>query len=200
MMPSNPYELLYMIRTDDRSAHDLMYRENIGLIYSITGDILESYPVLKPYLEDIVQEAVTMIPVAEDRYREDREAGFPTFFNVLLRRKIMNVVRSLMLKKMMLISETVQLGIRQDESYEPVFISSCRSRMMEPEYYTGYQLAKERYEKAVQALPEEDRKLIHAYQVCDSVKDAAKKLNMPLRRYYNRTARIRRKLTDAVHG
>ena len=105
-----------------------------------------------------------------------------------------------MLKKMMLIGETVQLGIRQDESYEPVFISSGRSRMMEPEYYTGYQLAKERYEKAVQALPEEDRKLIHAYQVCDSVKDAAKKLNMPLRRYYNRTARIRRKLTDAVHG
>lgn len=194
----NPYELLYMLRMDDRRAQELIYREYIGMVRSVAAALTASFPVAKPYREDIIQEGSLMILAAADRYREDRDAGFSTFLNVLIHRRISNAIRSISRKypnghndMLELSSDLFDCGVLEEAVPQT-------NRMFEPEYYTEYQLAKERYDKAVEKLSAEERKILNVCVTESDKKRSAEKLHMNQRLYYNASARIRRKIITEV--
>lgn len=197
-MYSNPNELIYMIRMHDSYAQDAIIRENVSIIKKIVGTYLNAYPQLRMYGDDLCQEAMIIIPYAVDRYRDDKNAGFMTFLNLLIHRRAYNCIKQYFRHIMRITPYECLLDYDEsDESGGGIPVAQ-KNKMLEPEYYTEYRLAKERFDRAYSRLTAEEKKIFEVSSAAESHTAAAADLTLPRRTYYNKMAKIRRKLVSAV--
>jgi len=197
MVKENPYELLYMSRLKDRYAFEALFNQTRGILYNVVSQSIDSYKPLTPHKEDILQEASISIWRAIETYREDKDAGFYTFFLVLARRKVWNICKHYS-RKVIPMSEMASLDemiMEGDCLYEAV---AQKDPMNDPVYAMNYRMAEERFDDLKKDLSESETDALDAWERGEPYKDGAAKRGLTQKAWDGRRFRVRRKVRKAV--
>ena len=197
MVKENPYELLYMSRLKDRYAFEALFNQTRGILYNVVSQSIDSYKPLTPHKEDILQEASISIWRAIETYREDKDAGFYTFFLVLARRKVWNICKHYS-RKVIPLSEMASLDemiMEGDCLYEAV---AQKDPMNDPVYAMNYRMAEERFDDLKKDLSESETDALDAWESGEPYKEGAAKRGLTQKAWDGRRFRVRRKVRNAV--
>ncbi len=197
MVKENPYELLYMSRLKDRYAFEALFNQTRGILYNVVSQSIDSYKPLTPHKEDILQEASISIWRAIETYREDKDAGFYTFFLVLARRKVWNICKHYS-RKVIPLSEMASLDemiMEGDCLYEAV---AQKDPMNDPVYAMNYRMAEERFDDLKKDLSESETDALDAWESGEPYKEGAAKRGLTQKAWDGRRFRVRRKVRKAV--
>ena len=197
MLNNNPYELLYMSRLKDRYAFEALFTQTRGILYNVVSQSIDSYKPLAPHKEDILQEASISIWRAIETYREDKDAGFYTFFLVLARRKVWNICKHYS-RKVIPLSEMASLDemiMEGDCLYEAV---AQKDPMNDPVYAMNYRMAEERFDDLKKDLSESETDALDAWESGEPYKEGAAKRGLTQKAWDGRRFRVRRKVRKAV--
>lgn len=85
----NDYELLYMIEDESKEALEILIKKYEPLIYTR----LVKFKIRKEYFEDYFQEGLFVLFNAIKKYNCDSPMSFTNFFDLLLKRRIMDLLR-----------------------------------------------------------------------------------------------------------
>ncbi len=85
----NDYELLYMISEESEEALEIMVNKYSVLIHSR----LKKFRIQNNYLDDYYQEGLIVLFEAIKKYKTDSPMSFTNFFDLLLQRRIMDLLR-----------------------------------------------------------------------------------------------------------
>lgn len=197
MVKENPYELLYMSRLKDRYAFEALFNQTRGILYNVVSQSIDSYKPLTPHKEDILQEASISIWRAIETYREDKDAGFYTFFLVLARRKVWNICKHYS-RKVIPLSEMASLDemiMEGDCLYEAV---AQKDPMNDPVYAMNYRMAEERFDDLKKDLSESETDALDAWESGEPYKEGAAKRGLTQKAWDGRRFRVRKKVRKAV--
>lgn len=85
----NDYELLYMIEDDSKEALEILVKKYEPLIYTR----LIKFRIKKEYFDDYFQEGLLVLYNAIKKYNSDSPMSFTNFFDLMLKRRIMDLLR-----------------------------------------------------------------------------------------------------------
>ena len=197
-MSDNCYEYLYMARTGDVYALNMLFQMHSGMISAVVGSMIAHYPPLYIYREDFTQQARIALSEAVDYYRGDQSARFQTFVELVVRRTLLSELRHLMAPQFVQPHNVRSLEARVAER-EPVYeLIASKDHMMEPDYHLGYQLAMERMDERVLEMNAMQKAVYTTWQDGSEYQEAMVQLNMTYKSYDGRLQRVKQKLKDAI--
>lgn len=85
----NDYELLYMIEEESDEALEIMINKYSLLIYSR----IRKFHIQENYIDDYYQEGLGILIKAIEKYDKNSNMSFTNFFDLLLQRRIMDLLR-----------------------------------------------------------------------------------------------------------
>ena len=191
---SNPYELLYMIRTGDPYAEKELYESYKGFIIDIVDSIIHNDQRLMIYRDDLIQDGQIAMVDAVDYYREDRDAGFNTFLNVVVK----HAVNRALYKKY--IRESI-VQLHKTTSYEDLndrSLFSCQHSLMDPVYHLHMHEAEDCLWKTVEGMNRKEKAVFYSVVRQEPCGYAAERLQMSYSAYANKKMRVRKKLREAL--
>ncbi len=199
-MHYNPYELIYMIRTGDQVALEMLIEQYTPVINTFIKTAMITYPAYQPYVEDFRLEARMAVVDAVDTYRNDTEASFDTFLHVVLKRRISNLLRKHRSQAPLYSRNNLQLDmmVNEEESYYDLI--EQKNPMNNPTYYTEYNMANERLEECINGLSTAERAVLECLRRRETYAEAAARLNCTTKAYDGKVQRVRRKIRKAVNG
>ena len=197
MQDFNPYELLYMSRLGDPFAFEALFKQYSGALYGVVSACTEGYYPLRPYKEDIYQEASIIFVAAIDSYREDMNAGFATYFQILARRRVWNICRSYA-RQFANFGDIISLDevISDDETYYETIPQ--RYMMNDPVYVMEYNDAKDRLNRLVDEMNPKDLEALKAWIDGEPYQAGADRLGITYKAWDARRLRVRKKIRSAV--
>ncbi|MGM9942381.1 MAG: sigma-70 family RNA polymerase sigma factor, partial [Bulleidia sp.] len=160
----NVYELLYMIRTGDTRAFEMLKEECYPIIASMASQMTGKVACYGITRDDLIQEGLICIDISARSYRPDRNAGFKTFLNVMIDRKFKHILRNCHTDKrteeesMLSLDQYVNAkGQRIERFY------AQKDKLSEPEYYLAFMEALEKLKQTIDELSEEDREALREW-------------------------------------
>lgn len=164
----NVYELLYMIRTGDTRAFEMLKEECFPTVRTLAYEMTPKVEAYGIALDDLMQEGLICMDLSVRCYRPDRNAGFRTFLSLMVDRRFKRILRSCHAIKRTDEDMTLSLdqyvtakGVRLDKFY------AQKDRLSEPEYYLAYQEALEVLRQTIEELNEKDREALYDwFQIC----------------------------------
>ena len=85
----NDFELLYMIEENSSEALDIMINKYSSLIYSR----IKKFKIKENYIDDYYQEGLLVLYQAIHKYDLESPMSFTNFFDLLLQRKFIDLLR-----------------------------------------------------------------------------------------------------------
>lgn len=192
----NPYELIYMSRMGDENAQTTLFLQCEGLLNMLVNQTIQRYPCVRHYRDDLLQEARISLFKAIQSYQEGKNASFKTFVGLVVKRRIWNVVRNLMVEFQHKGFDGVSLDDEEINYYE---ILEQSNRMAEPEYYMQYQTAANELEKEISLLNEEEKDVLACWMANESYRSASEKLGLSEKQYDGRLQRVKKRIKEAIH-
>ena len=177
----NPYELIYMSRMGDEYAQTTLFLQYEGLLNALVNQTLLAYPTVRRYRDDILQEARISLFQAINQYQESKSASFKTFVCLVVKRRIWNVVRDILVEYQHKGFDSISLDDQEVNYYE---ILEQNNRLAEPEYYMQYQNAANR---------------LSCWMASESYQEASKRLGLSKKQYDGRLQRVKRKIKQALY-
>lgn len=188
-----------MNHMQDRYAFEFMYNYYKGILGSFVSSDVHSYMPMYQYEDDIFQEASTVLVTAIDTYRNDQQTHFSTYYTILARRRVWNILRSIS-RKYGRFREMISLdeSMGQEESlYE---IIPQRDPMNDPEFILHYGMAADQLKKALGSMSEDEVDAAAAWITNEPYQEGAEKRGLSYKAWDGRRTRVRRKIRDAVYG
>lgn len=198
-METNIYELLYMVRTGDDWAMNEIFSRYQELQQKQIRTLVSHYTPLHIYLDDLYQEGRIALIQAIDTYRTDQCAGFSTYVYLLTKRRIWTILRHYGTNSYVHMHDTIGLESLVQESECIYDVLKQPYAMNEPEYSFSYTLAKERLEKVLEELSEDETNLLKLWMKNYHYEEAGKRLGISYKAYDGRLQRIRKKIKEAVY-
>ena len=171
----NPYELIYMSRMGDEYAQTTLFLQYEGLLNALVNQTLLAYPTVRRYRDDILQETRISLFQAINQYQESKSASFKTFVCLVVKRRIWNVVRDILVEYQHKGFDSISLDDQEVNYYE---ILEQNNRLAEPEYYMQYQNAANRLQEEIGLLDEEERDILSCWMASESYQEASKRLGL----------------------
>ena len=179
----NPYELIYMSRMGDEYAQTTLFLQYEGLLNALVNQTL-------------LQEARISLFQAINQYQESKSASFKTFVCLVVKRRIWNVVRDILVEYQHKGFDSISLDDQEVNYYE---ILEQNNRLAEPEYYMQYQNAANRLQEEIGLLDEEERDILSCWMASESYQEASKRLGLSKKQYDGRLQRVKRKIKQALY-
>jgi RNA polymerase sigma factor, sigma-70 family len=192
----NPYELIYMSRMGDEYAQTTLFLQYEGLLNALVNQTLLAYPTVRRYRDDILQEARISLFQAINQYQESKSASFKTFVCLVVKRRIWNVVRDILVEYQHKGFDSISLDDQEVNYYE---ILEQNNRLAEPEYYMQYQNAANRLQEEIGLLDEKERDILSCWMASESYQEASKRLGLSKKQYDGRLQRVKRKIKQALY-
>ena len=192
----NIYELLYMSRLCDEYA----YRRLLTMFEPAVGAIVKGYILrfssYRLSREDLMQEGRLALGQAIDTYRFDRGAGFRTFAEVVIRRRIVSCIRATVHKQ----EYDSRLGL-DDMVCENIHVYDCipaEKGLGDPEYYLAFTSARSSLDQTLRRLNQKEQDVLSEWVRGSSYKEAAKRLGVSAKSYDSRLQRLRKKVKKSL--
>lgn len=197
-MQYNPYELLYMSHFDE-SAQVALFHQYSPLIRTIALTCTGKYLPLRDYLDDLIQEGRITLFQAAETYRNDQKASFLTYLTVILKRRMWAECRRIYSRITANGTQVLRLDgmISEDETYYGSIPQT--DPFCDPVYYTEYVSALERLREVYRTMSREETQIVECWINRERYADAAGKMNMSIKTYESRLAKVRRRIRDAVY-
>ncbi|MBW9212448.1 MULTISPECIES: sigma-70 family RNA polymerase sigma factor [Terrabacteria group] len=192
----NSYELIYMSRMGDEYAQTALFLQYEGLLNALVNQTLMAYPSVRCYRDDLLQEARISLFQAINQYQESKNTTFKTFVCLVVKRRIWNVVRDILVDHQHKGFDAISLD-DQDTNYYEILEQS--NRLAEPEYYVQYQTAANRLQEEIGLLDAEERNILSCWLASDSYQDASDKLGLSKKQYDGRLQRVKKKIKRALY-
>lgn len=91
----NDYEVVYMVRENDEEAREIIFNKYIPIVRRIASDHLALAKMARIEYEDLVQEGLTALNEAINKYNERSGVLFYTFLCVCVERRILTYCRKM---------------------------------------------------------------------------------------------------------
>lgn len=192
----NIYELLYMSRLCDEYAYRRLLKIFEPAVGAIVKGYLSRFSSYHLSREDLFQEGRLALGQAIETYRSDRGAGFRTFAEVVIRRRIVSCIRAAVHKQ----EYDSKLGL-DDMVAENIHVYDCvpaEKGLGDPEYYLAYTCAEENLYRAIGKLNQKEQHVLAEWMRGSSYKEAAKRLGVSSKSYDSRLQRLRQKVKKSL--
>lgn len=200
MEKDNPDELLYMCRMKDMHAQHSIFAQYEGLLSSLVNQVVQVFPPVRNYKEDLLQEARIGLLVAIHCYRNECEASFKTFLCLIAKRRIWNVLRKLTIQLRCTPSlDTIELDamVNEDETFYDIVEQP--NPMFNPEYYCQYVQALTKFQQGIQTLNFKEVEVMRSWYNGDCYEKAAQKQECSVKAYDGRLQRVRAKIKECIY-
>ena len=95
----NDYELIYMVRENDQSSYDILYKKYYPLIKKIAFDYYKRFSIYGYELDDFIQEALISFQIALNKYDDCKDTLFYTYVITCMERKMISFCRKISCSK-----------------------------------------------------------------------------------------------------
>lgn len=194
-LENNQLALIEKCRNGEEEAQREMLRQYDDLLHIIVNKTIKLYPRMYYHYDDLLQEARIAFFNAVSQFKDDKRACFKTFASLVIKRRIWNVVRNLLVEYNHKGFEGISLDDEEINYYE---IIEQSNRLAEPDYYMKFNIAKTALQNEIAQLNCAEREILSCWLVNDSYDIAAKKLGISKKQYDGRLQRIKKKIKQAV--
>lgn len=167
----NDNELLYMINEDSQEALEIMIEKYKPLIYSR----LKAFRIRKSQIDDYYQECLLVLLKAIKNYDSKYQKTFTNYFDLMIQRKIMDLLRYSKNRDNHILCEDIDIVVAYVPKQE--------------------EIDEEKIIKLINKLSKfEQEVFILKFKENLASKEIANKLDVPIRKVYSATERIKSKL------
>ena len=192
----NYSELLYLARMKDNHAiRSLLEAFEMQINFEV-GAQTAKYNVPAYYRDDLVLEGQLCVMRAVEYFREDRDCRFSSFTNMIIRRRIQQVVRGLV--QQWSNYQPYTLDAELDDKPAMTNLLRTNDMMSDPVYRMHFNEAWNRMDQTVQQLSSKEQEILHTWLEGGTYEMRSEKLGLTYRQYEGRLRRLRKKLFDAV--
>ena len=195
-MEYNPYELIYMSRSGDPSALTVLFAQYQSYFLYLRDTVTKKAYAHNDAEDEILLEMRIGLMDACDRYREDQAASWRTFLTVVLKRRAVNVLRKADVRDWMEHTIAFESLVKEEETVYDCF--SQTDSFAEPEYCLQYAEAKNKLERAIHTLNEEEQTYIYLWTKDAGYQEGSALLNCSQKRWYKQMEKVRKKVTQEM--
>lgn len=194
----NEYELIYFARCGDPIAMRLLQDMYHDYVRMLVRSAVVQFPMLKENEEDYLQEAEVCFMVSVRNYRSDQNAGFRTFINLVIRRRLLNAVRATRAKGRIPKDKLVNLDAPITEDCETGAFYPQANPMNEPDYAFYLKEALLHLNKTVHKMKPQDRQAVHSWASGETYREAAQRLGCSEKTYASRMKRVKDRIRAEI--
>lgn len=194
----NMYELLYMSRMGDVYARKALFFWCRNVSRAIMTSACARDPGLRFYAEDIVQEGIIAMTAAEDMYREDMHASPQTFFTIVMRRRLLNLIRYYRTHEYADMWASVPLDkVMEDHTGYSIQPRDTAS-LQDPQYYTDFYAAVRRVRGVLKDMSPLERLILACSNEGMTYAEGARTAGITVKAYDGRLRRLKKRVKQAI--
>lgn len=195
-MEYNPYELIYMSRMGDTSAMVALFQQYQSYFVYLRDTVTKRAHVYSEAEEEILLEMRIGLLEACLRYREDQPASWRTFLTVVLKRRAVNVLRKADTRDWIEHTMPFEALVKEEESVYDCF--SQTDSFAEPEYCMHYQEAKNKLERVIQNMDQEEQTYIYLWTKNASCRQGSALMNCTEKKWYKQMEKVQHKVHEEL--
>jgi len=194
----NPYEYLYMYRKGDYESVNRLLEYFNAKLHIETNILIQKYPILEMYKEDMFQDGKLCILQAIDTFREDIKCSLTSYMMTVARRKMIQRTKQYVMPFKEHYGKFYDMDFILDNG-SPLY--SCveqKDALANPAYFSRFNTAREQFYSKVENLSKDELLIYESCTGKESYIQACKRLNMSYKQYDGKVQRLKRKLKMAV--
>lgn len=195
-MEYNPYELIYMSRMGDSIALSALFAQYQPYFIFLRNLVVAKSRGYGGAEEEIILEMRIGLMDACERYREDRDASWRTFLTLVLKRRAANVLRRADNRDWLEHTIAFDAVVKEEDSPYDCFAQT--DPFAEPEYYLQYHEARNRLERTVQKMNEEEKNYVYLWTKNTASSEASAQMNCTAKQWYKRMEKVQRKVKKSM--
>lgn len=193
----NQNELLYMSHLCDSYAYKALFHLYEPAIGAIARNYIVRFAGCRLSREDLMQEGRVALAQAIDMFRTDRGAGFHTFAELVIRRRIVSCIKQVIHQQ-----KAYGSGLNLDDLvHENTRVYDCvpaKRNLDDPEYYCAYRDAGRSLSRVLGTLKPKERKVLSEWMRGSSYREAAERLGVTAKSYDCSLQRLRQKVRKCL--
>lgn len=193
----NDYELLYLIRTGDSTAHRMLLAKYENYMQVLMDRFVEGTEV--EMREDLMQECRILLADLCMRYREDQNCSFLTFLVNGIRNRIKSITR----KEQRRLKNIRTVSLDSFVKEEGISITygdylDCRSAFYQPDFEWRYADSIEQLMKLLNSLSDKEKKVWELMNEGIGYEDAADIMGISRKQFDNMRLRLKKKIVFSI--
>lgn len=197
-MEYNPYELIYMSRTEDASALAALFAQYQSYFLYLRDTVTKRNHPYGEAEEEILLEMRIGLLEACQRYREDQPASWRTFLTVVLKRRAVNVLRKADIRDWREYTMSFDALVKEEESVYECF--SQTDRFAEPEYCMHYAEARNKLERVIQKMDQEEQTYVYLWTKNASCAEGSTMMNCTPKKWYKQMEKIKSRVYAEIQA
>lgn len=193
----NQNELLYMSHLCDSYAYRALFRLYEPAIGAIARNYIVRFAGCRLSREDLMQEGRVALAQAIETFRSDRGAGFHTFAELVIRRRIISCIKQV-IHQQRAYDSSVNLDDMVHENTRVYDCVPARKNLDDPEYYCAYRDAGRSLSRVLDALKPKEQKVLGEWISGSSYREAAEHLGVSTKSYDCSLQRLRQKVRKCL--